>query len=386
MRIGIAAPIEVASLDQHFPNIKPHERDLGLGGTAVNIIIDGLIKEGHTITVFTLDSNIKDQYVMEGKNIKIIFGNFRRSSRFKILDFCSKEFRQIKRFIEAERNNIDIVNAHWSYEFAIGTILAQVPHLITFRDDSPTIFKLTKHPYRLVRMLMDFWVRKKGKSFSYNSGYLKSLIKLEGNIIPNPIKDIEITGHRKYPVKKEKMLICYIANGWDYRKNPEIAILAFSKLVKKIPNIELHLIGAGFEPDTPGYADMQNKGVNNKVVYRGAMAHHQLMKELNDFDIMLHTAREESFGNNLIEAMAKGIPVLGGYSSGAVPWVIGDAGSLADIENADDVSDKLEKLILDKSYYEELSLKGILNVKSRFSQTNVSKQYLNEYTNIINSL
>lgn len=383
MRIGIASPIEVASLEKHFPNIKPNEKSLGLGGTAVNIIIDGLIQAGHKVVVFSLDANVKGKYVMEGENLKIIFGNFRTSSISKLLDFCSKEFKQIKQFIEEERDNLDIVNAHWTYEFAIGTILAKVPHLITFRDDSPTILRLTKHPYRLVRLLMDFWVRRKGKAFSYNSPYLKSLIKLDGPVIPNPIRDSEIVGSRKYPKGKSNMIICYIGNGWDYRKNPDTAILAFSKLLKKIPNIELHLIGGGCENGGAGYTRMENLGLNKNVVYRGSLPHHQLMKELDGFDIMLHTAREESFGNNLIEAMAKGIPVLGGKNSGAVPWVLGDEGCLADIEDAENVSDKLEKMILDENYYEELSLNGLININERFSQIKVSFNYVEEYLKII---
>jgi L-malate glycosyltransferase len=383
MRIGIASPVEVASLEAHLPNLTPTERQMGLGGTAVNIIIDGLIKAGHSVIIFSLDPKVKGKHIIEGVNLKIIMGNFRTSSVAKLLDFCSKESRQIKQFINDEINNVDLVNAHWTYEFAVGTILAKVPHLITFRDDSLTILKLTKHPYRLMRLLLDYWVRNNGKAFSYNSEYLKLLINIDGIVIPNPIKDSEIIGHREYPRSKRIIQICYIANGWDYRKNPENAIRAFSLLLKKIPHVQLHLIGGGFEHNGIGFKKMEDLELNQNVIYRGRLAHHELMIELNNFDIMLHTAREESFGNNLIEAMAKGLPVIGGRNSGAVSWVIGDSGCLVDIENVNEIAESLERLIEDENYYEYLSKKGFENIQKRFSQKEVSEAYINEFKKII---
>lgn len=385
MRIGIAAPIEMASLKAHFPGIKANEETLGLGGTAVNVLIDGFLKAGHQVTVFTLDENIHEKYVVEGQNIKVIFGHFRRSSTGKLFDFCAKEFRQIQRFINEERHDLDIVNAHWSYEFAIGTILSRLPHLITFRDNSPTILKLTKHPYRFIRMLMDFWVRKKGMAFSFNSEYLKSLIRLNGRAIPNPV-GVAVAGEgRIYPEEGHTFKICFVANGWDYRKNPEAAIAAFALLRKNVPDTELHLIGHGFEEGSKGYVEMEGKNRNGNVFYHGSMPHTKLMQLMEGFDVMVHTAREESFGNNLVEAMAKGLPVVAGEKSGAVPWILnyGEAGSLVDIEDASAIAGALEGIITDKSCYERLSRKGIDNVSERFSQASVCNTYIEEFEKVI---
>jgi glycosyltransferase involved in cell wall biosynthesis len=386
MRIGIAAPIEVRSLIQHLPGIAESDLSLGLGATAINILIDGFITAGHHVTVFTLDKTIKHKYILEGPQLKIIFGHFRSNSKIRIFDFCSVEFRQINKFIIEEIASLDIVNAHWSYEYAIGAIQSKTPHLITFRDHAQTILKLTRHPYRLTRLLMDSWVRKNGKHFSYNSEYLKSLIGKPGIVIPNPIKNSEIKLARKYPSYKKVIEICFVANGTDYRKNPDAALNAFAVLVNKNLNVQLNLIGGGFEYGGKYYMETDSKGWNNKVKYWGAIKHAQLMLELDRFDIMLHTAREESFGNNLIEAMAKGIPVVGGKSSGAVPWVLenGQSGCLVDVESPNDIAAKLQSLIEDQDYYEKLSINGIANVKKRFSQNAVCDAYIAEYVKIIN--
>jgi glycosyltransferase involved in cell wall biosynthesis len=381
MRIGISAPIEVRTLSQFLPNLSDKELQLGLGGTAINHIITGLINKGHHVTVFTLDPTITEKYVLQGNQLKIIFGSFRIGWKKKAFDFCFQEFSQIKRFILEEKENLDIVNAHWSYEFAIGTILAKVPHIVTFRDDSPSILRLTKHFYRATRLLMDFWVRRSAKAFSYNSEYLKNLINLEGYVIPNPVCFPENMKAKTFPGLSKPFNIFFIANGWDNRKNPEVAIRAFSLLRKRYTNINLHLIGSGFEVQSPGHLKMKSQVNLDGVHFRGKMKFVELLDQYKQCDLMLHTAKEESFGNNLVEAMANGIPVIAGENAGAVPWVLdyGKAGALVNVESIESVAKAINKFLTDKEYFEKLSKAGLNNVQSRFSIEVVTEQYLTAY-------
>ena len=381
MNIGIAGPIEVYSLKEYLPEATDEELKLGLGGTAVNQIIEGLLKAGHKVTVFTLDPKIDSTYILEGNNLKVIFGHFRLSAYSKMFDFCRKEYLQIKKMINDEKGSLDLVNAHWSYEYAIGTILAGVPHIITFRDDSPTILKLYKHPYRLTRLLMDFWIRRNARAFSFNSTYLKSKIGLNGVVIPNPIGGSEIKQKRSFPGIKSKWDIFFAANGWSHSKNPDSAIEAFGILRKKNKNVHLHLFGKGYEECGESYQIAKSKYCLDGISFRGFIKHQRLLDMMDEFDIHLHTSREESFGNTLIEAMAKGIPVIGGKDSGAVPWVLdnGKAGILVDINEPEEIAQSLEKLISGKELYETLSQRSIENVSTRFALDAVTDRYVNEY-------
>lgn len=384
MNIGIAGPIEINSLKQHIPTLTEQEEKLGLGGTAINIIIDGLIKAGHNVTVFTLDTQVKEKKVIYGKNIKIIFGHF-RISKLKTFDFCRKELLQIKHFIELEKNDLDIVNAHWSYEFAIGTILANVNHLITFRDDSIRVLKLLKTPYRFTRLLMDFWVRKNGQNFSFNSDYLKQRISLKGAVIPNPVTKIVAKYNRSLLQNKQTIDIFFIANGWGEIKNPITAIKAFSILKKRYNNIYLHFFGKGYEKGNYNYNKIKGIYDFENIIWHGYLPHNELISQYNNCDILLHTSREESFGNTLIEAMCFGIPIVAGENSGAVPWVLnyGKAGVLVNVENPEDVSNGLLKLISDKSYYNYMSENALENVRNRFTQVSVVTNYVKEYIKIM---
>ncbi|MGY6648827.1 glycosyltransferase family 4 protein [Wenyingzhuangia sp. IMCC45574] len=382
MKIGIAAPIEVYSLKEHFSHLSEFDLSLGLGGTAVNIIIDGLLKAGHQVTVFTLDTKVRGKHVIEGAQLKIIFGAFRAKARFKTLDFCYKEFKQIQSFIKQEGDSLDVINAHWSYEFAIGALLVYPNKtIVTFRDDAPSILKILKHPYRVTRLCMDAWVRKKAKFKTYNSPYLSKLIGLKGEVIGNPIFDDKLTAPRKLHGTEEAFKICFIANGTDFRKNPHTAVKAFQLIKKKHTHTELFFIGKGYEAGGELAKEYhQIKGIH----FLGFQKHEYLLERLKEFDLMLHTALEESFGNNLIEAMAKGMPVVAGKTAGAVPWVLdkGRAGVLVNITNPTLIAKAIDELIDNVSVYNTYSKRGFENVKERFSQSAVCEKYIEVYKKI----
>lgn len=379
MNIGIAAPIEVRSLQSHFNNLSTFDISLGLGGTAVNILIDGFIKLGHHVTVFTLDPRVREKYIIRGNNLKIVFGHFRSSSRIKTFDFCYREIAQIRKFVSDEEAGLDVINAHWSYEFAIGCLLAcPSKTIVTFRDDALNILKLLKHPYRLTRLLMDKWVRTRTQHIIYNSVYLAESIGLEGDIIGNPVFDKNITSHKLYPGKEHTFKICFVANSTDNIKNPHVAVYAFQVLRNRGLAVELHFIGKGYGVEDD-FAKQYEKIAGLK--FWGFQSHDKLLKLITEYDILIHTSKEESFGNNLIEAMAKGIPTVGGIKSGAVPWVLnnGQAGILVDITDVSQIAEALVKLIVNEDLYTQISKAGYQNVINRFSQTSVCNKYLEVY-------
>jgi glycosyltransferase involved in cell wall biosynthesis len=384
MRVGIAGPLELSALSEFLPQASSQQLSLGLGGTAVTNLVDGFLRSGHEVTVFTLDPRVREKQIVQGPSLKVIFGHF-RTSRLKALDFCYREFQQIRNFITEEVGNIDVVNAHWSYEFAIGALLSPVPTLVTFRDHALSILRLTKDPYRITRLLMDQWVRRNGKYFSYNSEYLKDLVRVPGLVIPNPVREKEIGAARSLAVDNKIKRICFVANGWDYRKNPETALKAFALLRRELADTELHLIGGGYEAAGPKYLKMEKLKLNDGVIYRGKISHTALMAELPTFDLMLHTSREESFGNNLVEAMAKGVPVVGGRGSGNVPFVLdgGKAGRLVDVENPEEIAAVMKALLTSREEYQRLSQAAVESVRRRFAQRAVCGAYLAAYEQVL---
>jgi L-malate glycosyltransferase len=385
MKIGIASPIYLSTFSK-FLNHDPDSLQFGFGGTSVNSLILGLLQLGHQVSVYTLDHKVDADHplVFEGKNLKVYVGQYNKAGRVRMMTLFNKEINQIKNFITQDKP--DIVNAHWTYEFALGAIRSKYPHLLTFRDDSWEILKFFKDPYRIIRLLLDLNVRVQGKFFNVNSYYLKDKLsgfKKELPVIPNPIDETEIVDKpKKHPQKTFKIIS--ILTGWE-RKNPENALKAFAKIRHKYKEkVEYYLIGRCYGPDEKAYHWAKERGLADGVHFVGITPHSETLKSLAECDILLHPALEESFGNTLIEAMAKGLPVIAGRTSGAVPWVLnyGKNGMLVDVLSPESMAEAIENLIISPKLYEKLSSEGIKYVKN-FSSSKVASRYIELYNKIL---
>lgn len=387
MKIGIASPIIVNQFCDYL-NEDISRKKLGLGGVSVTTIVKGLLEKGHEVVIYTLDRRIDTPKVLKGDQLKVYIGKYRKSAKLRMLDFFGYESNQIKNFVK--QDNPDIVNAHWSYEFAVGAIKAKVPHLITFRDDACTILQIRKNIYRGIRLMIDKWVKIAGKNFSVNSKYLQNKINIDSKklpILPNPIDITPFSGNSKSLETNQKIKIVSILNGAGNLKNPKPMIKAVYRLNKKINNkLSLTIFGTGYGENTQIYKWIKNRGYGQIVDIKGKVQHNVLMRKLNDYDILIHPSIEESFGNTLIEGMAAGIPVIGGKNSGAVPWVLdyGKSGVLVNVNDPKSIAEGIKKLIYNKDLYEKYSKNGIVYVKNNFSINTVAKEYIKLYKKIIN--
>ncbi|MEJ5352687.1 MAG: glycosyltransferase family 4 protein [Melioribacteraceae bacterium] len=384
MHIGIAGPILTDSLKNYLELPKNYPK--GLGGSNVNNLIIGLLKLGHKVSIYTLDVDVREPKVLNGKQLKVYFGEYRKRARHRMQDFFRKESQQIKEFIQTDKP--EIVNAHWGYEFAIGTIKSGYPHIITLHDVPMEILKLQKDLYRVVRLLMNYWVMKNGKYFCANSPYTADKLKKFSKdipVIPNSILSEWIVDKPKeFPNEKTKIIS--LLSGWGEIKNPQPAIKAFSMLRKKYKDkIEYHLYGSGYEKFGIGYNWAKENDLLDGIYFHGPKPYWEIIELLPNYDILLHPAKEESFGMTLIEAMAKGLPVIAGKNSGAVQWVLnyGENGILVDVTSPDDIANGIERLINDKLLYEKLSLEGLKYVLSQFNDEKIAKQYINIYRNLL---
>lgn len=386
MHIGIAGPILTDSLKNYLD--LPENYPKGLGGASVINLVIGLLKLNCEVSVYTLDTKIKESIIIKGEKLKIYFGEYREKGSSRMLDFFNKESQLIKKFILIDKP--DIVNAHWGYEFAIGAIKSGYPHIITLRDVPLEILKLKKDLYRFIRLLMNYWVMRNGKHFCANSPYTAERLKIfkkDLPVIPNSILTEWIVNNPKdFP--KEKIKIVSILSGWGERKNPQPALKAFSLLRKKYKEkLEYHFYGQGYEKNELGYDWAKANNLLDGVYFKGQKPYEEIMELLPNFDILLHPAKEESFGMSLIEAMAKGLPVVAGKNSGAVPWVLnyGNNGILIDITSEQEIIDAILSLIVNKNLYEKLSLDGIQYVTNNFSDIKTAQKLTDILKELINN-
>lgn len=385
MKIAVTGPIAIDALHPYL-NTKTTAPFHGSGGASISNLIIGLLELGQNVSAYALDPNIENEVILKGDNLTIYIGKYRRRGRDRMKDFFEFESRQIRDFIVKDKP--DIVNAHWSYEFAIGAIRSGYPHLITFRDHAWTVVKYYKDHYRFLRFLMDRYVRVRGSNFSVNSFYLYNKIGIKKNceIIPNPILEKFIRYNPK-KILEQPIKIISILNGYSDRKNPKKALKAFHILCNSHPGIKFtyHIYGQGYEENGQAYQWAKDNNLLSGVELKGRIPHAELMEQITSYDLLFHPSKEESFGNIIIEAMANGLPVVGGEKSGAVPWLLkdGEYGILTDIEDENTIAGDIFSLINDKNKYFEYSEKGFDYVKNNFSSKNIAEKYLERYTRIL---
>ena len=85
----------------------------------------------------------------------------------------------------------------------------------------------------------------------------------------------------------------------------------------------------------------------------------------------------------LAEAMAMGLPIVAGKRSGAVPWVVGSAGSLVDVRDADAVATALREILIDPELAMRLGHAGRVRVESSFAAEGVARAYEREYVSAL---
>jgi glycosyltransferase involved in cell wall biosynthesis len=389
MKIGICGPILVEYFREYLNKSCLSEASCpkGVGGIPVNLLARELLKNGHQVVLFSLDMEVKDEVILDGPRLRICMGRYRRRARWRILDFFGAERRYLCRAIKREK--LDIVHAHWTYEYALGALASGIPTLVTVRDWAPIILGYYRNIYRFVRLIMNNMALRRARYLTANSVYIQELLykKLKRlfPVIPNPIEDSFLRIDEK-PFPASVPVIISVSSGFGGRKNHQTLLRAFPLIRREFPNCRLHLVGDGFEPGGEAEQWAAANGLNDGIVYLGELKRDELRTALDSAAMMVHPSLEESFGNVLIEAMARRVPVVAGRDAGAVPWVLDDgkAGVLCDVRNSDAIAQSAVRILNDKNEWNRFSCAGYNHVVKTFKISGISKLFEAEYRKILN--
>ena len=200
-----------------------------MGGTAPTAITLELLKRGRKVSVFSLDPNIETDQVLNGENLTIYLGKFRKRGRDRTKD----GFRAEREFITCaiREASPDIVNAHWTYEYALGSLNTNVPVLVTARDAPLRILKFNISVYWVIRFLMACIAIHKTTHMTAVSTYIAEHLRKHFfftkniQIIPNGIDDYVFkNGINNAKENNKKVIFVSAANGWSKYKNEKIIV------------------------------------------------------------------------------------------------------------------------------------------------------------------
>ena len=159
-------------------------------------------------------------------------------------------------------------------------------------------------------------------------------------------------------------------------KGVDVLLNASAKLLRGGTHMRLLVCGSG--PDSEELQRTSTAlGVQDAIRWYGAVPHEQVPEFLDEVDVLVLPSRSvsgwrEQFGHVLIEAMSKGLPVVGS-DCGEIPNVIGRHDLIFPENDAGALSEILQKLSRDPSFYREASCHSFQRVRSRFTHERVAE-------------
>ena len=400
MKIAILAPSHKSFIGKFLPNYPDEVLPEGYNGAPfLGVLIEEFLKKGHEVIAITTTQSdnfdFKSKVFSQGKFKWIVIPRRKLTIRNNgkrlglIVDFFKQERMAMRNVVLEE--NPDFAHAHWSYEFAGAVKGLDIPHLITIHDNAYQVFRYMTNVYRFGRLLMSEWILTGIRFNSTVSPYMKSYATSRSKvsrIIPNPVNVLaslnEIDEQIDNKLKHDKGNFCLIMiiNGWSKLKNGNNGLQAFKIIQAKYPNATLYLYGSGTEAGGLAYQYALKNNIRN-IEFCGTVSHDKLMQEIKVSYLMIHPSYEESFGLVLIEAMAQGVPVIGGSNSGAVPWVINNKDLLVDVSKPEEIAKCTIEILKNNIRYKSIALSCHKNTVERFSAKSITLQYLNYYQDII---
>lgn len=132
--------------------------------------------------------------------------------------------------------------------------------------------------------------------------------------------------------------------------------------------------------------EAENLGIQDCVVWRGAVRHEQAPEEISQMDVLVLPSRttstwKEQFGHVLIEAMAMGVPVVGS-DSGEIPGVIGRGDLIFREEDAQGLAAILLRLIHEPHWYREIKSYCIERVNQYYSHERIAERSINVWKTV----
>ncbi|MER7169944.1 glycosyltransferase family 4 protein [Streptomyces mesophilus] len=373
MRIGMTGPVDLGPLRQALPPDLPDVYP----GPSTGWLARTWWEQGHDVTVVALSSQVGEQRTYGDGSLRLVVVPMRERGRARDM------FRAERQGLAAalRKQPVDVVSAHWTYEFALGALASGHPTCVTARDTPWRYAWEMRSAYRWWRHTMAVPATWRATAVSANSPYTAAHfrrflgVRHPIEVIPNAVRADALPSARA-PEPGTAPVFATASQGWGRWKNTAAALGAFDLVHEQLPSARLVMFGAGHEPDGPAATWARARGFAAGVEFAGRLPHAAMLERLAaEAHVLVHPSRVESFSMICAEAMALGIPVVAGRSSGAVPWVVDRAGHLVDVDRPDLIAEAMLRLALDEEHRRELGEFGRRRVRTHFCLDDTARAY-----------
>lgn len=341
-------------------------------------LVKALLVEGVRVTVVTSCCDVQQTTMWAGPNLQV-FATPRRNHLLFFLDAYHREVSSMCKVLKDVHP--DLVHANWTYEFANAALKSGCPHLVTAHDSPWTAFWMIRNMYTLYRTLYSTtMIFHRLKNISFVSDYIQKecakyhRLPIHQYVIPNGISSSLCASQPHLAITNTSAPKFICVSGGGRLKNVSILAQAFSLVRNSIPNAHLTIVGL-----------MDCGQLGDGVDSLGRLPHDEVLSLLRMSDIFVNTTLSESFCMTVLEAMAQGLPCIGGNMSGAVPWLLGhgEAGLLVDVKSPAAIAEGMIRMVKEPSLYSRLARNALVRVNQLFTIESVAKQYCSAYSDVL---
>jgi glycosyltransferase involved in cell wall biosynthesis len=285
--------------------------------------------------------------------------------------------------------NLDILHANWTYEFAWAAVSSRHRTVVTAHDRPVLMALQLRSLFRASRTLLA-WKAIRGAdaicavSPSVGSAVRKLSPRRPVPVIANALPADAFNDARRIFDSSLPITFMSISNGFDFRKNTKTLINAFA-IARKRAEFHLELFGRDHGNGEAAHAWAMEHAKDSDVQFHGSVSHAEIAARLRRPNVVLaHPSRWEACCMAIAEALAAGVPVIGGRESGDVPWQLGAgrAGVLVDVQSPSALAAAMTSLA-DPSVAERLSTLGRSQAHALHSYPQWMSAYMAVYQRVI---
>ncbi|MCA9365205.1 MAG: glycosyltransferase family 4 protein [Candidatus Moranbacteria bacterium] len=262
----------------------------------------------------------------------------------------------------------------------------RVPYIVSLRGaDVPGFSDRFTLLYHLLRIPIRF-IWKRAEAVVSNSDGLKELAhetlpQQEISIIKNGV-DTTMFHQRARGLSKEGFVIICAAR-LSRRKGFKYAVEAFEKIHQKHPTARLMFVGGEGDAAEDLHGIVQKEDLNDVVTFTGHVAHEEMPGYYHQAHVFLLPSLNEGMSNNLLEAMASGLPIIMTPTGGAKELIEEEKnGFLVPMKDAKAIEEKIEIMISRPDLREEMGQESRRRAEA-LSWKNVAKEYRDLYKKTI---
>ncbi|MBQ9171580.1 glycosyltransferase [Candidatus Saccharibacteria bacterium] len=187
--------------------------------------------------------------------------------------------------------------------------------------------------------------------------------------------------YEKYKIRKNVPTVVYVGRV-DPEKKVGLVVDAFSKVLEKLPEAQLVVVGDGVDR-LRIEQNVKKLGALKSIRILGRVLQPDLYELYRVGDVFATASEIETQGIVLIEAAASGLPLIA-VNAGAVSEVCitGKNGFLCEPKNVEQISDSIYNILSDKELQKKYS-KASLEIAAEHDLEKTIDKFLNIYSRVI---